>query len=406
MKLRQVIQVNNKTYSGREGWNKIHYLETGNITENRFEKIQEFVVGKDTLPSRARRKVSQNSIVYSTVRPIQRHYGIIKKDLDNFLVSTGFAVIDVNEDMADADYIYFFLTQNSIVEKLQTIAEQSVSAYPSIRPSDLEELEIDLPDIESQRKIASILMSLTQKIDHNYAINDNLQQQTRAIFESWFIDNPDAEEWLNGKLSEFIVSMKNGDWGKESPVGESSHQVYCVRGADIPEVNVGNQGKMPTRYILSKNYTKKRLQGGDLVVEISGGSPTQSTGRVALITQSLLDRYDSGMVCTNFCKAITPIKGTSMYLYHYWQYLYDKGCFFLYENGTTGIKNLDINGFLESEDIRVPPIALVYKFEEFCSEVFSHIAHNALTNERLAELRDALMPRLMRGEIDVSAVDI
>ena len=58
---------------------------------------------------------------------------------------------------------------------------------------------------------------------------------------------------------------------------------------------------MPTRYILPKNFATKQLMAGDIVVEISGGSPTQSTGRCTAITQSLLDRYDSGMVCTNFC---------------------------------------------------------------------------------------------------------
>ena len=63
---------------------------------------------------------------------------------------------------------------------------------------------------------------------------------------------------------------------------------------------------MPTRYILPKNLANKKLEAGDLVVEISGGSPTQSTGRCTAITQSLLDRYDSSMVCTNFCKAIKP----------------------------------------------------------------------------------------------------
>ena len=106
---------------------------------------------------------------------------------------------------------------------------------------------------------------------------------------------------------------------------------------------------MPIRYILPKNYTNKKLTAGDIVVEISGGSPTQSTGRCTAISESLLNRYDSGMVCTNFCRALKPIDGYSMFIYYYWQYLYDKGIFFSYENGTTGIKNLDISGFLETE---------------------------------------------------------
>lgn len=128
---------------------------------------------------------------------------------------------------------------------------------------------------------------------------------------------------------------------------------------------------MPTRYILPKNFANKQLEAGDIVVEISGGSPTQSTGRCTAITQSLLDRYDSGMVCTNFCKAIKPKEGYSLFVYYYWQYLYDKGVFFSYENGTTGIKNLDFSGFIETETIFIPPTDKVVAFDDYCKSIFS-----------------------------------
>lgn len=207
----------------------------------------------------------------------------------------------------------------------------------------LKRMEISLPNIEVQRRIVSILYSIDQKIELNNTINNNLEQQAQAIFKEWFIDNSENENWSNGTFSELIQSTLSGDWGKEAPTGNNTEKVYCVRGADIPEVRAGNKGKMPTRYILPKNYASKKLTAGDIVVEISGGSPTQSTGRCTAISESLLNRYDSGMVCTNFCRAIKPLSGYSMFIYYYWQYLYDKGVFFSYENGTTGIKNLDIS---------------------------------------------------------------
>ena len=182
--------------------------------------------------------------------------------------------------------------------------------------------------------------------------------------------------------------------------------VYCIRGADIPDVKSGNKGKMPIRYILPKNYAIKRLLPGDIVVEISGGSPTQSTGRVAAISQSLLDRYNTGMVCTNFCRAIKPKPGYSMFIYYYWQYLYDRNVFFSYENGTTGIKNLDLNGFLTTEEIFLPPIDLVVRFDILCQTVFDEVFANGLENEKLATVRDSILPRLMSGEIDVSALSV
>ena len=163
---------------------------------------------------------------------------------------------------------------------------------------------------------------------------------------------------------------------------------------------------MPTRFILPKNYETKHLVDGDIVVEISGGSPTQSTGRAAAISSALLNRYDKGMVCTNFCRAIKPKSGYSMYVYFYWQYLYDMGVFFAYENGTTGIKNLDINGFIETEQIHIAPKELVEKFDSLCQSIFSEVYANGLESERLAELRDTLLPKLMSGEIDTSTIQI
>ena len=406
VRLGDIVKTNQNTYSPNESWTFVNYLDTGNITENKIEDIQHINTLTEKLPSRARRKVRENSIIYSTVRPNQQHYGIIKKQPDNFLVSTGFTVIDVDTEKAVADYIYYVLTQQDITEHLQAIAEQSVSAYPSLKPSDIENLEISLPDIDTQKRVVSILSAIDAKITKNAEINNNLEQQAQAIFKEWFIDNPENENWSNGTFSELIQSTLSGDWGKEAPTGNNTEKVYCVRGADIPEVRAGNKGKMPTRYILPKNYASKKLTAGDIVVEISGGSPTQSTGRCTAISESLLNRYDSGMVCTNFCRAIKPLSGYSMFIYYYWQYLYDKGVFFSYENGTTGIKNLDISGFLGTEPIIIPPKEKVLAFDDYCQTVFDRIFANGKESEQLSQLRDTLLPKLMSGELDVSDIDL
>ena len=406
VRLGTIVSTNQDTYSPKENWQFVNYLDTGNITMNRIDEVQHINTSMDKLPSRARRKVKSNSIIYSTVRPNQLHYGIIKEQPENFLVSTGFTVIDVNMEKAVPDYIYYVLTQKEITEHLQAIAEQSVSAYPSLKPSDIENLEVLLPDIDTQKATVAILGVIDEKIKQNTEINNNLEQQAQAIFKEWFIDNPENNEWSTGTFSELIKSTLNGDWGKEALTGNNTEKVYCIRGADIPEVKAGNKGKMPTRYILPKNLATKQLTAGDIVVEISGGSPTQSTGRCTAITQSLLDRYDSGMVCTNFCKAIKPKEGYSLFIYYYWQYLYGKGVFFSYENGTTGIKNLDFSGFIETETILIPPVDKVMAFDDYCKSIFNQIFANGKQNEHLAVLRDSLLPKLMSGELDVSDIDL
>ena len=270
----------------------------------------------------------------------------------------------------------------------------------------IEQLEIDLPTLERQQKVVSIIDSIQAKIELNQRINEILQQQAQTLFKEWFIDNPDSVLWQEGTFSNLIERTISGDWGKDGPSGNNTEMVYCIRGADIPDVRTGNKGKMPTRYILPKNYTAKQLVHGDIVVEISGGSPTQSTGRAAAISTALLNRYDKGMICTNFCKALKPIAGYGMYVYYYWLYLYDMGVFFSYENGTTGIKNLDINGFIETEPISIAPADLVKKFDIFCQSVFSTVYANGLENQQLSILRDTILPKLMTGEIDVSHIQL
>ena len=406
IRLGDICVTNKNSYSSKDNWKFVNYLDTGSLTENKITELQYINIETDKIPSRARRKVIKNSILYSTVRPNQLHYGIIKEPVDNLLVSTGFTVIDVDINKAIPEFVYYLLTQNNTTEQLQAIAEQSVSTYPSIKPSDIENLEFKLPNLIIQNKIVSILDTIDSKICQNEKINKNLEQQAQVIFKEWFIDNPENNEWSTGTFSELIKSTLNGDWGKEAPIGNNTEKVYCIRGADIPEVKAGNKGKMPTRYILPKNYVAKQLTAGDIVVEISGGSPTQSTGRCTAITQSLLDRYDSGMVCTNFCKALKPKEGYSLFIYYYWQYMYGKGVFFSYENGTTGIKNLDFSGFIETETILIPPVDKVLAFDNYCNSIFNQIFANSKQNEHLAVLRDTLLPKLMSGELDVSNIDL
>lgn len=307
-------------------------------------------------------------------------------------------------ELVDSLYLYYYFCLEETKQFVRNIAVGAT--MPSINTKLLGEVEIALPDLNNQKRIAAVLSSLDDKIENNQKLNDNLRQQAQALFKKWFVDNPDAILWKEGTFSNLIEKTISGDWGKDSPSGNNTEMVYCIRGADIPEVRAGNKGKMPTRYILPKNYAAKQLVDGDIVVEISGGSPTQSTGRAAAVSDALLARYDKGMVCTNFCKALKPRAGYSMYVYYYWQYLYDRDIFFSYENGTTGIKNLDINGFIETEPIVIAPEDLVEKFDAVCQTVFSKIYANGMENEQLALVRDTILPKLMSGEIDVSAVQL
>ena len=193
------VVVNDAAYSPKEAWLFINYLDTGNITENRISEIQHLIAGKDKIPSRARRKVQPGDIVYSTVRPNQRHFGLLKELPKNFLASTGFAVIRGKDGLARTDFIYWFLAQDHIVEHLHTIAEQSVSAYPSIRPGDIEQLKLRLPPLPEQRRIAHILGTLDDKIALNRRMNETLEEMARALFKAWFVDFEPVHAKMKGR---------------------------------------------------------------------------------------------------------------------------------------------------------------------------------------------------------------
>ena len=186
--LGDVITINDATYSSKDKWPFINYLDTGNLTNGEISEIKNFIIGTDKIPSRAKRKIQPGDIVYSTVRPNQKHFGIIKDLPENLLVSTAFVTIRGKKEKADTNFVYFLLTQRETIEILQTIGEHSTSAYPSIKPSDIEALKFNLPPLPEQKAIAHILGSLDDKIELNRRMNETLEAMAQALFKSWFVD--------------------------------------------------------------------------------------------------------------------------------------------------------------------------------------------------------------------------
>lgn len=322
----------------------------------------------------------------------------------DFCIAQDMVALRVNKKIVYNKYLLVVLRSERIQKQIEQTSVGDV--IPHFKKSFFDQILIPVPPMNIQKIVGNYYFSFSNKIECNNQINKNLEEQAKEIFKEWFIDNSENVGWKNGKFSDLITSTLSGDWGKDELSGNNTEKVYCIRGADIPEVKTGNKGKMPVRYIIPKNLQSKQLEEGDIVVEISGGSPSQSTGRSTVITQSLLDRYDSSIVCTNFCKALKPVKEYSMFIYYYFQYLYDKNIFFSYENGTTGIKNLDLTGFLETESIVIPPKNLIDDFHKFCTSSFNQIFANGKQSEQLSNIRDSLLPKLMSGELDVDNISI
>ncbi len=219
-KLADIADFNKSSISRSETFKEIIYLDTSSITENVVSGT--VIINTKEAPSRAQRKVTNNTIIYSTVRPRLKHYGILRRPQNNFIVSTGFATIDIKDlykDKIDPRYLYLLLTQPAITNYIGNIADTAVSAYPSINPSDLSSLCFMFPDYDIQKTIADIWNNYDYKIEINRAINQNLEAITKQLYDYWFVqfDFPNEEgkpyKSSGGKM------IWNDKLKRESPVG-------------------------------------------------------------------------------------------------------------------------------------------------------------------------------------------
>jgi type I restriction enzyme S subunit len=177
----EIADFNTDSYNAKDNWDYVDYLDTGSITNGTISSVQRIDLSQEKLPSRAKRKVKANDIVYSTVRPNQNHFGIITKPVDNMLVSTGFAVIRSNHPAICNEYIYLLLTQAEVIAKLHQLAEQSVSAYPSIRPSDIGKCEILVPSNEDGAVLHEQLAPIFKAISANQHDNVCLAEMRDSL---------------------------------------------------------------------------------------------------------------------------------------------------------------------------------------------------------------------------------
>ena len=179
----------------------------------------------------------------------------------------------------------------------------------------------------------------------------------------------------------FIENDVSGDWGKEFPDEKHKTKVFCVRGADINDLNIGKIENLPVRYV--KEASKdKFLEKGNIIIEISGGSPTQSTGRVAF-----LENIDREVVCSNFCRALKIKKEYSpKYVFYLLQNIYNSGVFFNFESKTSGIKNLLYNSAFENIKVPNQDYSSQQKIENVITVIDKKIQLLHQINDNLAEL--------------------
>lgn len=407
--IKDVCDFNSEAIGSASQPEEIQYLDTGNITRNRIDNVQILNRNKTSFPSRAQRKVKDKTIIYSTVRPIQEHFGFLCKPADNFIVSTGFLTIDVKDQQVDPKFLYYALTQKNITAYLQTIATNNVSSYPSINPADVGNLKLDIPkEKKHQQAIAVVLTAIDQKISLNHRINAELENMAKTLYDYWFV--------------QFDFPNKNGkpyksSGGKMVWIAELKRKIperWEVRSlADI--TNVSNEQLNPLD-APNKEFKHYSIPAYDEfgTYKIENGKEIKSNKFVVKNADVLVSKLnpwfnrvvystdEKDTICsTEFVVWRTAKVSIKNYLYM----IARDASFRAYcTQSATGTSNSHkrVNPTVMMKYKIVYNEAIAEKFGNILGSTIKMYAKNQIENSNLSELRDWILPMLMNGQVRVN----
>ena len=283
----------------------------------------------------------------------------------------------------DRDYLYYYLKSSY---GQQEIARGTVGAVQAKLPiKNIQDISIPLPDEVTQRKIADILSSLDAKIEVNQRINDNLQQQAFSVFDNLI---------ANAENNDYTVSAYAFLNPKRTL---AKNQV--ARSIDMSQLSTS--GAFPSGWEMKPFNGGMRFTNGDTL--LARITPCLENGKTAFI-----DFLDDGEVAFGSTKYIVlaPKNDTPPeMLYCLARYPAFVDYAVKNMNGSSGRQRVSAETVGQYRLPLFDKHSLVL-FKEVVSPMFLKMRYNSLENMRLAELRDALLPKLMSGEIDVSAIQL
>lgn len=385
-RLDKLIKTNCKSIDKNYPFSSISYLDTGSITCNIISELQLFEI--TNAPSRAKRLVSDEDIIYSTVRPNQRHYGFIVNPKENLVVSTGFVTITCNKEKIYPKFLYYYLIQNQTTEYLHSLADASTSAYPSLKPIDIESLEILLPPLPEQIAIASVLSSLDDKIDLLHRQNATLEKMAETLFRQWFVEEA-KEEWEEGTLND-ILTVKGGSTPSTSVHDYWNGNIYWTSPKDITNLK--------GMYLFD---TEKRITELGLSKISSGLLPKGTLLMSSRAPVGVLAFSEVPIAINQEYIAILDNKGYSKEFIYLWIKT-NIDTIHSFSNGSTFME-ISKSAFKSIEIIK-PPIFIIEKFELMIKPIFNKIKTNQEQILTLTSLRDTLLPKLMSGKLKVKKI--
>jgi len=319
---------------------------------------------------------------------------ILEKD-DVGFGSTEYIVFRAKDGLADKDYIYY-LVCSPIVRNAAIKSMVGSSGRQRVQTDVIQKLEVQVPQIDEQRKIAGILKAIDDKIEINSMINKNLEQQAQAIYKSWFID---FEPFHNIQPSDWIISTVD-DLSKEIVCGKTpSTKKEEYYGQDIPFITIPDMHDCV--YVIN---TARSLSILGAESQSRKTLPINSVCVSCIGTAGLVSLVPVPSQTNQQINSIIPKERISPYYVFLLMQTMSERINKLGQSGST-IVNLNKAQFGKM-DILLPSAKVMGDFSILVEPLFETILSNQRENNKLMDLRDTLLPKLMSGELDVSDIDI
>lgn len=279
------------------------------------------------------------------------------------------------KDIVTEDYLYYLIKHNVFVLKQTTHG----SVFDTITRDTFNKIEVDIPNIETQKKVASVLSDLDRKIELNIAINDNLQQQAKMLYEEMFLNNTDMTPGTLSDIATITMGQSpNGSSYNEDAIGTVFYQGRAEFGF-----------RFPTRRLFTTE-PKRMAEAGDVLLSVRA-----PVGDLNVAYEKCCIGRGLG--------AIHSKDGNSSFVLYTMFALRPQLEVFNGEGTVFGSINRTA---LNSMPIEIPSAEKVAQFEAVVRPMDELIRTNYEEICRLENLRNTLLPKLMSGEIDVSAVQL
>lgn len=291
-------------------------------------------------------------------------------------------------------YLVFYFHTNEGQNKILAFANQTGVPALSQPLKNFKKIRVHLPSYDEQRRIASVIESINNKIECNQKINDNLEQQAAAIFRSWFVDYvpfggtaPDG--WENVTLEDITALVSRGITPKYA---DDTDQIVinqkCIRNHMI-DLSFARSHK-------PKVINDKWLQFGDLLINSTGDGTLGRAAQVWFQPHNLtVDSHGT---------IVRPAAENMIFYIGLWGTQHEKEIESLH-TGSTGQTELPRDR-VKALELLLPDKETLDRFNALIAPMAGAIVLNQEENNRLASIRDALLPKLMSGEIDVSDVKL